>query len=195
MKKSALALVALAGIAGTAVAQDSPWMVRARAVNLNMANQDGTALHLTVNDKTIPEVDVSYFFTPNLAAELILSVPQKQTVSSSGASIGTFKHLPPTLFLQYHFTGLSGYKPYVGVGYNYTLISSTRLTSPYTLDGHSSGVAVQAGVDFPIDKQWSINLDVKKVNLSTHVYGASRADQGVLKLDPLLVGIGLGYRY
>ena len=75
------------------------------------------------------------------------------------------------------------------------LFRSTRLTSPYTLAGHSSGVAVQAGVDFPIDKQWSINLDVKKVNLSTHVYGASRADQGVLKLDPLLVGIGLGYRY
>jgi outer membrane protein len=170
-------------------------MVRARAVNLNMANQDGTALHLTVNDKTIPEVDVSYFFTPNVAAELILTVPQKQTVSSAGASIGSFKHLPPTLFLQYHFTGLSGYKPYLGVGYNYTVISSSHLASPYTLDGHSTGAALQAGVDVPIDPHWSLNLDVKKVDLSTHVYGTSGADQGVLKLDPLVVGIGLGYRY
>ena len=81
---------------GVVQAQETPWMVRARAVNLDMANKDSTGLGLTVDNKTIPEVDVSYFFTPNIAAELILTVPQKQTVSSNGTSNGTFKHLPPT---------------------------------------------------------------------------------------------------
>ena len=53
--------------------------MRARAVNLDSANKDSTGLGLSVNDKVIPEVDVSYFFTPNIAAELVLTVPQKHT--------------------------------------------------------------------------------------------------------------------
>ena len=170
-------------------------MVRARAVNLDMANKDSTGLGLTVDNKTIPEVDVSYFFTPNIAAELILTVPQKQTVSSNGTSIGTFKHLPPTLLLQYHFTGLNGYKPYVGAGVNYTDISKVNLLGgAATLDSHSWGGALQAGVDIPLDKNWSINLDVKKVYIKTDVYTIA-GNAGTLKLDPVLVGVGLAYRF
>ena len=169
-------------------------MVRARAVNLDMANKDSTSLGLTVDNKTIPEVDVSYFFTPNMAAELILTVPQKQTVSSNGTSIGTFKHLPPTLLLQYHFTGLNGYKPYVGAGINYTDISKVSLPTGVTLDSHSWGGALQAGVDIPLDKNWSINFDVKKVYIKTDVYSTGTS-VGTLKLDPVLVGVGLGYRF
>ena len=56
-----------------------------------------------VSSKTIPEIDISYFFTPNIAAELILTYPQKHDVTLDGNNIGTFKHLPPTLSLQYHF--------------------------------------------------------------------------------------------
>lgn len=198
MKKQIIvaALLAAGSVTG-AMAQASgqgPWMVRARAVHLDMANKDSTPLGLTVDNKTIPEVDVSYFFTPNIAAELILTVPQKQTVSSVGTPIGTFKHLPPTLLVQYHFTGLNGYKPYLGVGVNYTDISKVSLPTGVTLDSHSWGGALQAGVDIPLDKNWSINFDVKKVYIKTNVYAAG-ASLGTLKLDPLLVGVGLGYRF
>lgn len=48
---------------------DSPWLVRLRAVHLNSANGDSTGLGLTVNNKWLPEADVSYFFTPNIAAD------------------------------------------------------------------------------------------------------------------------------
>ncbi len=197
MKKQWIVIAALAVCgAGAVQAQqaEGPWMVRARAVNLDMANKDSTPLSLTVDNKTIPEVDVSYFFTPNMAAELILTVPQKQTVSSSGTSIGTFKHLPPTLLLQYHFTGLNGYKPYVGAGINYTDISKVSLPTGVTLDSHSWGGALQAGVDIPLDKNWSINFDVKKVYIKTDVYSTGTS-VGTLKLDPVLVGVGLGYRF
>ncbi len=199
MKKQLIVIVALAACGvGAVQAQETPWMVRARAVHLDMANKDSTGLGLTVDNKTIPEVDVSYFFTPNIAAELILTVPQKQTVSSNGTSIGTFKHLPPTLLLQYHFTGLNGYKPYVGAGINYTDISKVRLSAgdldPVTLDSHSWGGALQAGVDIPLNKNWSINFDVKKVYIKTDVYSNS-VSAGTLKLDPVLVGVGLGYRF
>lgn len=196
MKKQLIVIAALAACGmGAVQAQETPWMVRARAVHLDMSNQDSTGLGLSVNNKTIPEVDVSYFFSPNVAAELILTVPQKQTVYSNGTSIGTFKHLPPTLLMQYHFTGLNGYKPYVGAGINYTDISKVNLLGGVaTLDSHSWGGALQAGVDIPLDKNWSLNFDVKKVYIKTDVYAAG-VNAGTLKLDPVLVGAGIGYRF
>ena len=199
MKKVLIAATVGMLVAGSVAAQESPWLVRARAVHLNMANVDSTGLGLTVNDKTIPEVDISYFFSKNIAAELILTVPQKQHVYSNGADLGTFKHLPPTLTVQYHFTDFTGYKPYVGAGLNYTQITAEKIsagggTNNVTLSDKSIGGALQAGVDIPLTKQVSLNIDVKKVYLKTHVY-VGGSDVGTLKLDPVLFGMGIGYRF
>lgn len=203
MKKTSvlLALAAL-GFAGHAMAQQSPWLVRARAVHLNMADKStaipalGVAAdQITVNDKTIPEVDITYFVTPNIAAELILTVPQKQTVSIAGTDVGTFKHLPPTLTLQYHFTPAAQLSPYVGAGVNYTRISSVKLLGGAAdLENQSFGFAVQAGVDYKLDKNWSLNFDVKKVQIRSDVMvGGNKVS--TVKLDPWLLGVGLGYRF
>ena len=199
MKKMiVLAALAACGV-GAVQAQESPWMVRVRATHLDMENSDSTGLGLSVNNKTIPEVDVSYFFNKNVAAELVLTVPQRQTVYAGGADIGTFKHLPPTLLLQYHFTDLGTYKPYVGAGVNYTKITNVNLDSgtslnPVTLDSHSWGGALQVGVDIPLDKNWSLNLDIKKIYIRTDVY-SSGVSAGVLKLDPVAASVGIGYRF
>ena len=150
-------------------------------------------LGLTVNDKTIPEVDVSYFFNKNVAAELVLTVPQKQNVHSGPTPLGTFKHLPPTLLMQYHFTNFNGFKPYVGAGVNYTKISSVEIPG-VALDGHSWGGALQAGVDIPLDKNWSINFDVKKIYIKTDVYVGVN-NTGTLRLDPIAASVGIGYRF
>ena len=197
-KQIVVAALLAAGAVTGAMAQTAgqgPWLVRARAVHLDMVNKDSTGLGLAVNNKTIPEVDISYFYTPNVAVELILTVPQEQKVYSNGAQIGTFKHLPPTVLAQYHFTGLQGYKPYVGVGINYTDISKANiLNGGATLDTDSWGGALQAGVDIPLDKNWSINFDVKKVYIKTRVY-AGGANAGTLKLDPVAAAVGIGYRF
>ena len=203
MKKMLIAAAVGMLVAGSVAAQESPWLVRARAVNLNMANEVTTStlanLGVAVNDKTIGEVDVSYFFNKNVAAELILTLPQNQGVYSNGSSIGNFKHLPPTLTLQYHFTDFQSFKPYVGAGVNYTKITGTNLSTnsnldPVTLDSHSYGAAFQAGVDVPLTKQVSLNFDVKKVYIKSDVY-SNGAKAGTLKLDPVLVGVGVGYRF
>ena len=115
MKKILIAAAVGMLVAGQVAAQESPWLVRARAVNVASVDNNGTSTaSLAVKDKTIPEVDVTYFFNKNVAAELILTVPQEMTVSAGG-NVGTFKALPPTLTLQYHFTQFNGYKPYVRV--------------------------------------------------------------------------------
>jgi outer membrane protein len=196
MKKNLLAVAVLCALtSGAALAQQSegPWMVRARAVHLDSANKDSTPLGLTVNNKTIPEVDVSYFFTPNVAAELILTVPQKHTLRAGGAAIGSLKHLPPTLLLQYHFN-TSGIKPYVGAGLNYTRFSSVKAPAGVDIDRNSFGAALQVGVDIPLQKNLYLNFDIKKVFIKTDVT-ANGAKLGSFKVDPVLVGIGLGWRF
>lgn len=203
MKKQALvlALAALGIVTTQAMAQQSPWQIRARAVHINPADKSdpvggvGAADQITVSNKTIPEVDISYFFSPNLAAELILTYPQKHDVSLSGTKIGTFKHLPPTLTLQYHFTPGAQISPYVGAGVNYTRISSVKLLNGAgDLENNSFGLALQAGVDFKIDKNWSINLDIKKVQIRSDVM-VGGAKVSAVKVDPVLIGLGVGYRF
>jgi outer membrane protein len=197
MKKITIAVAALTLFSGAAFAEQSPWMLRARGVGLDMANKDSTALGLSVNNKTIPEVDISYFINKNVAVELILTVPQKQTVNSSALAtdIGTFKHLPPVMTLQYHFDNFADFKPYVGAGLNYTQITQVNLLDGgANINSHSWGAALQAGVDFPIDKNLSFNIDIKKLNLKTDVF-VGGDNKGILKLNPTLIGVGLGYRY
>ncbi|AMP02230.1 outer membrane insertion C-terminal signal domain protein [Collimonas arenae] len=203
MKKTVLAMMVLAlgFAAGNATAQESPWQVRVRADYLKPANKSdavggiGASDRLQVNDKTIPEVDISYFFTPNWAAELVLTYPQKQDVTLDGQKIGTFKHLPPTLTLQYHFLPDALFSPYVGAGVNYTRISSVDLLNGAgRLDNSSWGLALQAGVDYKLDKNWSLNLDVKKVQIRSDVYAGGEQISRV-KIDPWLIGVGVGYRF
>ena len=199
MKKTLLAAAALCALtSGAAMAQNYPqdgkWMVRARAVHLDSANKDSTGLDLSINDKVIPELDISYFFTPNFAAELILTYPQKHDLRAGGTKIGSLKHLPPTLLAQYHFTNLGAFKPYVGAGINYTRFSSVKLPAGVDIDRNSFGAALQVGVDIPLQKNLYLNLDVKKVFIKTDVSLAG-AKIGTFKVDPVLVGVGLGWRF
>jgi len=175
---------------------EGPWLVRARAVHLDSANKDRTGLGLSINNKTLPELDITYFFSPNFAAELVLTVPQKQDVHSSAAGyLGTLKHLPPSLLAQYHFTQFSGFKPYVGAGVNYTRFSSVKLLGGAAdVQRNSWGGALQLGVDISLNKQWSLNFDVKKVYINTDVT-LNGAKAGNFKINPVLVGVGVGYRF
>ena len=199
---AALALAAATAIAAVAPAQaaDGPWLVRARIVNLDSANKDSTGLDLSINNKVIPELDVSYFFTPNIAAELILTYPQKQDIRAGDTKIGSLKHLPPTLTAQYHFLPEGNIRPYVGLGVNYTLFSSVDFIPAVNealkpgVDSSSFGLAFQAGVDFKLDKNLYLNFDIKKVQIKTDV-SSFGAKAGTFKVDPLLVGVGLGWRF
>lgn len=202
MKKTLLSVAMTAMLCATASAQTTapgPWLVRLRAVHLDSANGDSTPLALSINNKVLPELDISYFFAPNIAAELVLTVPQKQTLSAGGTEIGSFKHLPPSLTLQYHMemapiAGVAGIKPYVGAGVNYTRISAVSLPPGVDVERNSFGPVLQAGVDIPLAKNLYFNIDVKKAYIRTKV-SANGTDLGTFKIDPLLLGVGLGWRF
>ncbi len=198
----ALRLAALATAALTlqpAFADEGALMVRVRAVHLDSANKDSTGLGLSNNNKTLPEVDFSYFVTPNIAAELILTYPQKQRLYSNGTEIGSLKHLPPTLTLQYHFAPNATFRPYVGAGVNYTNFSAVEFAPAVQaalkpgIKHNSVGAAFQVGADVEISKGTYMNFDVKKVNLGTTVY-ANGVSAGKFKVNPTLASVGLGWR-
>ena len=191
---------AAAGLSPAALAQQAgDVMVRARAVSLKPANTDTIAItDISVNKKTIPEVDVTYFFSPSVSAELVLTVPQKHDVSSTahGGKIGTLKHLPPTLLAQYRFTslGTGPVTPYVGAGINLTLFSSVNLPAGFTIDKRSIGPAYQLGADIALGGAWSLNVDYKKVQIRTDL-SSSGTNLGTIQVDPTLIGVGVGYKF
>lgn len=189
---SALALV----LAAPAFAQDTgSWLVRGRVLNLDSANKNSdAAVPVSVNNKVFPEVDISYFFSPNFATELILTYPQKHDVRLAGSKIGTLKHLPPTLTAQYHFTGVPGFRPYVGAGVNLTLFSDVELPAGLSVKKNSTGLALQAGFDVPMGGGWLFNVDVKKVQIKTDVKANGTAID-TFKVDPTLFSIGVGKRF
>ncbi len=192
---AALAVAALAPVA--AQAEEGPFQVRVRAVNVDPANK-GTDVGdlVSLSTKVIPEVDFTYFLTPNIAAELILTYPQKHDVSLDGSGkIGTLRHLPPTLTAQYHFLPTGQIRPYVGAGINYTNITTVTLPGDLNVDRGSFGLAFQAGVDIQVAPKVFVNIDVKKVNIQTNLRASDGTDLGKIKVDPTLVGVGVGYRF
>jgi len=192
----------------------NPWMVRFRALGVvtrNSGNVDQVAgSGLATSDTVVPELDITYFFSKNWAAELILGVT-KHHVTGTGAAatnnldVGKAWLLPPTLTLQYHFTDFGAFKPYIGAGVNYTVFFSQ--TAGNTSNGivtvtnshlhNSFAPAAQIGFDYMIDRHWGFNVDVKKLWLRPDWDGNSNvgALTGKVNLDPWLIGAGVTYKF
>jgi outer membrane protein len=198
------ALTAVAAFS-SARADDGPWEVRLRGVYLDPANKSDAIASLApqnaihINSKWLPDLDFEYFFTPNWSTELVLTYPQSQTVTVSGTSIGTFKHLPPVLTAKYDFLPGRDFQPYLGVGINVTIISDVNLAvpgvSPLKLNSTSVGPALQAGFDYKLGDHWYANADVKWFKLSSDVDLPGGTKISTVHIDPFLFGIGVGYRF
>ena len=198
------AVASLAPIASQAQSTDNsnPWMVRVRAVDVLFQNgqtQTVQTANVKAQNLVIPEFDVSYFFTKNIAAELVLTYPQQVSINAGPgqSNIGKITALPPSLLLQYHFTDLGGFKPYVGAGINYTIFGN-RSNFP-GLPGaqvaqSSVGFAGQVGMDYMFDKNWGLNVDVKYITMATDVT-LNGANIGKLTLNPWTPGVGVTYKF
>ncbi|WP_371815101.1 OmpW family protein [Bradyrhizobium sp. CCBAU 51753] len=199
----------------------NPWMIRLRVLgvlpdtagsSVNVAGAaplSSPASGLSISDQVVPELDITYFFTRNVAAELILGVTRHHisgTGTLNGLDIGKAWLLPPTLTLQYHFTDFGPLRPYIGAGINYTAFfnQSAANTSRAGLAvtdlhiGNQFGAAVQFGFDYMLDRHWGLNFDVKKLWLrpdySATVNNAI-AVTGRANIDPWLVSGGITYKF
>ena len=207
IKNIVAAMAAVASLAPVvAQAQSSsenPWMVRVRATYLDWTNgqtETVQSANLTARKQMIPEFDGSYFFTKNIAAELVLTYPQTIQIDAGGDKLGTIKALPPSLVLQYHFTDLGAFKPYGGAGVNYTIFTSRNNlgNGAYSVDNSSFGAVGQVGMDYMFDKNWGLNVDVKYATMSTVTNSNGNAGNlgtGKLTLNPLMPAVGVTYKF
>lgn len=233
MKKSLIALaVAAALVPSLAMAEAGDIVVRLRATHItadessdlgqktNESYGAGVAntlygsdtAELRVDSNTIPELDISYYFTKNIAAELILALGSKHDVKTTGTqykNLGEINVLPPTLTLQWHFNPDQTFDPYVGAGVSYIRAMDNGLnldhpTVPVDIrvSRNSWGPALQAGLDFNLENKWLLNLDVKKIWFDTKVEGntggAVRAGWNTidrLDVDPWVISVGFGKKF
>lgn len=204
--------VALTGLAApTAFAEQGEWLFRIRAITVQP--DEGASItpiggDVDIDASVVPEFDISYFFTDNIAAELILGVtPHDVTAvntSLGDVDLGDVTLLPPTLTVQWHFNPAGQIRPYAGVGVNFTHFFNEDLPSGTVLDSieydSSFGLALQAGADYVLNERWFLNFDVKKVWINTDVTIDGTTNLGAVvnadvDIDPWIVGVGFGWRY
>ncbi|MEQ6290958.1 OmpW family protein [Vogesella sp. GCM10023246] len=199
MKKFAIAAL-VAALSSSAFAAQGDILARLRIINVSpdvKTDQTLAAVHVDVDDQTVPELDFTYMITNNIGAELILGTARHEVTSDLG-SLGKINHLPPTVTLQYHFNPEGQIRPYVGAGVNYTRFYKNDLQLPngtkIDVDSNSWGGALQVGTDIAINKDWFVNVDVKKIYIKTDV-SAGGSDLGTLKINPWVFGVGIGTKF
>lgn len=153
-----------------------------------------------ISNEFVPEADLSYFLTDNLALELIAATARHDARAKSTAvgdlDLGKVSHLPPTLLLQWHVAPDSIVSPYFGAGINYTIFYNADAGKDIDKIEYdnSLGWALQAGTDVHLASNWWLNFDVKYIHIQSdvEVNNAIKADVDV---NPWIFGIGFGYKF
>lgn len=185
------------------------FMIRVRAIGVipedNSSSISAIGGHVSVTAQAAPEVDFSYFLTDDVAFELI-AASTRHEVSASGTAlggkvdVGSVWVLPPALTVQYHFMPHSAFSPYVGVGLDVMFFYDAHAAGPavtHVSFGDNVGPVLQAGIDYNFSGHWFANFDVKQIFLNTdaHVDALGTTVKARTSLDPLVIGMGIGYRF
>ncbi len=176
--------------------KDTPWLIRARALGVIPLSPSSDPAGLDVKNQGTAEIDISRFITPNFAVELVLATATHEvTAAGEGeTSLGSVSLLPPSLVFQFHPVTEGKARPYIGAGVNYTWFYD-RTGELETLDVTSEISPVgQVGVDIALRKGVVFNLDAKYIRLRPQVKSGSTVAYD-LKIDPLLLSAGVGFRF
>lgn len=158
-----------------------------------------------VSNAVTGQLDFTYFFTPNLSANLIAATTRHDLeVSGSALGLVDLGHvwaLPPTLTLQYHPLPAERFSPYVGVGLNYTMFYSEgggRNAAVTDVDVRNSwGVALNAGFDVELAPNWLLNVDLKWIYMEPDAVVSTAIGRidATANINPFVVGVGVRYRF
>lgn len=206
MTRSYYSLLAAAFLAAAVVpAAAGPYeagsvLLRLRAVEIvpDVSSTVSIGGKVSITDTTIPEADITYFVTDHWAVEAIAGTDKHAIYYNKTTKLANVWLLPPTITVQYHFDQIGPFKPYVGAGPNFTIFYD-RSTGPLgklrTTDNW--GFALQVGTDIPLteDGQYFLNLDVKRLFLSTHAAFSVAPVTASVNINPWLIGTGVGIRF
>lgn len=140
---------------------------------------------------------------PNLGVELVIGLPPKITAHATGSvaflgDVLSAKSVSPTAFVNYHFgTPADTWRPYLGAGINYTKFADIESKlAPDVEMSDSFGWAVQAGIDYSINKQWGAFASVAAVKVKSKLVAAgSTVLQTTIDFRPVIYTVGIAYRF
>ena len=186
------------GFAGTANAfEPGDWLVRVGASYVSPTSNNHDVV--SVESATSATINFTYMMTDIWALEVLAAYPFKHDIElHDGSKVGSTKHLPPTVSLQYHFRPTEQFQPYVGVGINYTNFFSEKtqgaLEGTDLSLGDSWGLAGQIGFDVMFNDDWFFNFDVRYIDIDTKAK-LDGASLGTVEIDPWIFGAHIGYRF
>lgn len=192
---AAAAALALAALANASVLDNVQIKVGVSGV---LPDEEGDPIPVDIDDAWVPSLQLEYFFTDNISAELLCCVATHDVTAAGGAvDLGEVTHFPPTLTLKYRWTNFGPFEPYVGAGVNYTAFIDSEPPAGLDVDyDESFGGALQAGFDYRIDEHWGVNVDVRRIWIDTDVTisGAVNATDDV-EINPWVVSTSIAYRF
>ncbi|MBI3779408.1 MAG: outer membrane beta-barrel protein [Gammaproteobacteria bacterium] len=202
------ALIALGLAAGAMPAhavQKGDWLIRAglgRVAPDDSSSGFSGAPTLKVEDvsnSTNLAINFTYMMTDNVGVELLGALPFKHDIAVTGlGKVVETKQLPPTLILLYNFSPKSGVRPYAGAGINYTKFFGEKtvngLTGTSIELSSSTGLALEAGIDVDINKEWYVNASVWKIDIDTKAK-SSLVGTADVSIDPTVLFMGVGRRF
>ena len=205
-----LALAVALGLSATpALAQTAgSWTVGVGAHNVEPKSGNGTLVATPLGDLTMdvgtnvrPTITAEYFVKDNLGIEVLAALPFQHDIAVTGVGkVGSTKHLPPTVSLQYHF-GQGKVKPFVGLGVNYTRFFSTKTEGPIAgadLElSDSWGLAGHVGLDVQIGDKSAIRIDYRKIDIDTKakLNGANLGTRNRVNIDPSVYGVAYVFAF
>lgn len=203
--KNALPLLLAASLAigpmAAAHAEDNGnWVVRFGAHVVDPQSDNGrlAGMQAKVGSDTKPTASVEYLFTPNWGVEVLAALPFSHTVKLDGQRAATTKQLPPVFGVNYHFAPDAKVSPFVGLGLNYTYFFDTKgrglLQGARVAADNSWGAAAHAGVDVKLSPAWLLTADLRWIDIRSDIH-VNGAYAGTAKINPMVYGVSLGYRF
>lgn len=162
-------------------------------------------------DAYVPTVAAEYFVSPNVSLETICCLTRHDVRGAGGIKgarlVENIYIIPATLTAKYHLGTAGGVKPYVGAGPTYWFMFDEKpgatmraLGATRTKIGNKFGLALQAGVDIPVnDKGLAVSLDAKRYFIDRNAKWHDATGTTILEtkhdLDPWVLSAGLAWRF
>lgn len=225
MKQKLLSLTLLSLLTSSTLAADyqaGDMVVRGGLTNVSpdsqhasvLLNNEDSTMTLTAGDSTQLGLNFLYFYSKNVAIEVLAATPfdhdvtihdKNAVLNVDGAKLADIKQLPPTISALYYFESNSAFKPYIGVGINYTVFFDEAFEeAPKTLGlsnlelDSSFGLAAQLGFDYLLDEQFHINASVRYIDISTEAtfdVGGASIGKANIDVDPMVYSLMIGYKF
>ncbi len=193
-----LLALALLGSSSVALAHEKgDWLLRFGGGQVDPKSNNGDIVEVDSGSSAV--ISLGYMMTEHWAIDVLAAWPFEHDINLvNGPEVGSTKHLPPTVTLQYHFLPNADFQPYIGLGVNYTTFFDEETTGPLagsTLSlSDSWGLAGQIGIDWMLGDTWFFNVNAMYIDIETDAT-LDGAFLEKVEIDPMVYAVNAGFRF